>query len=95
VALPATAAGGRASRIVPALAAGAAVTAPRYAVDYVVTEFGVADLRGKTLRQRAEALVAVAHPAFRQDLLDALNTTTVPFPDRGEGDRAPRGSRAG
>ncbi len=95
VALPATAAGGVASRIVPALAAGAAVTGPRYAVDYVVTEFGVADLRGKTLRQRAEALTAVAHPAFRQGLLDALGKTTVPFPDDGKGDRTPRSSRAG
>jgi 4-hydroxybutyrate CoA-transferase len=95
VALPATAAGGKVSRIVPAFAGGTAVTAPRYAVDYVVTEFGVADLRAKTLRQRAEALVAVAHPAVRQDLLDALAKTASPFPGDGEGGRAPRGSRAG
>ena len=67
-ALPATAAGGTASRIVPRLAAGAAVTTPRHCVDFVVTEFGVADLRAKTLRQRAEALAAIAHPDFRDGL---------------------------
>jgi acyl-CoA hydrolase len=95
VALPATAAGGKVSRIVPALAAGAAVTGPRYAVDYVVTEFGAADLRGKTLRERAEALIAVAHPTARQELLDALDKATTPFPDDGKGGRASRGNRAG
>jgi 4-hydroxybutyrate CoA-transferase len=70
VALPATAAGGKASRIVPRLAAGTAVTTPRHCVDYVVTEFGVADLRAKTLRERAEALSAIAHPDFRAGLVD-------------------------
>jgi 4-hydroxybutyrate CoA-transferase len=69
VALPATAAGGTVSRLVPRLAAGTAVTTPRHCVDFVVTEFGVADLRAKTLRQRAEALAAIAHPNFRQALL--------------------------
>jgi 4-hydroxybutyrate CoA-transferase len=68
VALPATAAGGKASRIVARLPAGAAVTTPRHCADFVVTEFGVADLRAKTLRQRAEALATVAHPHFRVDL---------------------------
>lgn len=71
-ALPATAAGGRASRIAPRLAAGAAVTTPRFCVDYVVTEFGVADLRAKTLRQRAEALIGIAHPDFRPELERAV-----------------------
>lgn len=71
-ALQATAARGTASRIVPTLAAGTAVTTPRHCVDYVVTEFGVADLRAKTLRQRAEALTAIAHPDFREDLLNSI-----------------------
>ncbi len=71
VALPATAAGGKASRIVPGFAAGTAVTTPRHCVNYIVTEFGVADLRAKTLRQRAEALAAIAHPDFRAALVGA------------------------
>ena len=65
LAMTSTAARGTASRIVPQLAAGTAVTTPRYCIDFVVTEFGVADLRAKTLRERAAALAAIAHPAFR------------------------------
>ncbi len=68
IALPGTAARGASSRIVPALAAGAPVTTPRYAVDYVVTEYGVADLRAKTVRERAAALIAIAHPDMRAAL---------------------------
>jgi 4-hydroxybutyrate CoA-transferase len=68
LALTSTAARGTASRIVSRLAAGTAVTTPRHCVDYVVTEYGVADLRAKTLRERAAALAAVAHPAFREGL---------------------------
>lgn len=68
LAITATAARGTASRIVPHLAAGTAVTTPRHCVEYVVTEFGVADLRAKTLRERAAGLAAVAHPAFRETL---------------------------
>jgi 4-hydroxybutyrate CoA-transferase len=68
LAMTSTAARGTTSRIVPALAAGAAVTTPRHCVDYVVTEYGVADLRARTLRERAAALSAIAHPAFRPAL---------------------------
>lgn len=68
-ALPATAAGGKLSRIVPRLDAGAVITTPRYLADRIVTEFGVAQLRGRTLAQRAEALTAIAHPGFRAGLL--------------------------
>ncbi len=68
IALPATALGGGASRIVPALKSGAGVTTTRNHVRYVVTEFGVADLYGKTVRQRAKALIAVAAPAFKDPL---------------------------
>ena len=53
------------SRIVPVLPPGTPVTLPRGFVDYVVTEHGIATLRGKTLRQRVRELVAVAHPDFR------------------------------
>lgn len=56
------------SKIVPLLDEGAAVTTSRNDVDYVVTEYGVAKLKGKTLRQRAEALIKIAHPDFREEL---------------------------
>ena len=68
VAMTATAARGTASRIVPSLAAGTAVTTPRHCLDYVVTEYGIADLRARTLRERAAALTAIAHPQFRAAL---------------------------
>jgi len=61
-------AGERRSRIVPVLPPGTVVTTPRTFVDYVVTEYGIATLRGKTSRQRAEELCAVAHPDFQADL---------------------------
>ena len=60
---------GKASKIVPVLDEGSAVTTSRNDVDYVVTEYGVAHLTGKTLRQRAQALIAIAHPDFRQELM--------------------------
>jgi 4-hydroxybutyrate CoA-transferase len=70
IALPATAKDGRVSRIVPMLDPGSGVVTSRADVHYVVTEFGVAYLHGKTLRQRAEALIAIAHPDFREGLLE-------------------------
>lgn len=72
VALNATAARGAVSRIVPRLAAGTAVTTPRHCLQYVVTEFGVADLRAATLRERAAALAAIADPRFRSGLESAI-----------------------
>jgi len=48
------------------LSRGACVTTSRNDVHYVVTEFGIADLRGKSTRQRAEALIGIAHPDFRE-----------------------------
>jgi 4-hydroxybutyrate CoA-transferase len=68
IALPSTAANGTISRICRELDAGAAVTTSRNDVHYIVTEFGIADLWGKTLQQRAEALIAIAHPEFRDRL---------------------------
>ena len=70
IALPATARDDRVSRIVPMLDPGSGVVTTRADVHYVVTEFGVAYLHGKTLRQRAEALIAIAHPDFREGLLE-------------------------
>lgn len=68
MALPSTAAGGTISKIVPFLDHGAAVTTLRTEVNYVVTEYGIAQLWGKTLRERAKALIAIAHPDFREGL---------------------------
>ncbi len=68
IALPSTAKGGTISRIVPMLKPGAGVTTTRNDVHYVVTEYGVAYLHGKTIRQRVEALINIAHPDFREDL---------------------------
>ena len=68
IALPATAKKGAVSRIVAALSPGTAVTTMRADVDYIVTEHGVAHLRGMGLRERAEALIAIADPAFRDQI---------------------------
>ena len=68
IALPSTAQGGQSSRLVSTLAAGAGVVTTRAQVDYLVTEYGVAQLRGRSLSERAAALVAIAHPAFRETL---------------------------
>ncbi|PRR78491.1 Succinyl-CoA:coenzyme A transferase [Clostridium liquoris] len=69
IAMPATAAKGTVSKIVPLLDEGAAVTTSRNDVDYVVTEFGIAHLKGKNLRERARALINIAHPNFREGLI--------------------------
>jgi acyl-CoA hydrolase len=71
IVLQSTAKGGTLSRIVPQLAAGDVVTTPKNTTDRVVTEFGVAELRGRSIRERAQALIAIAHPAFRDELTAA------------------------
>jgi acyl-CoA hydrolase len=68
IALPSMAAGGRTSRIVSQLKPGAGVVTTRGHVHWVVTEYGAVNLFGLTLRQRAEALVRIAHPDVRGDL---------------------------
>jgi acetyl-CoA hydrolase len=68
IALPSTAKGGRVSRIVDVLVEGSGVVTTRADVHYVVTEHGIASLFGKSLRERAAELIAVAHPDFRGDL---------------------------
>lgn len=65
------------SKIVPTLAPGAAVSLQRNNVDYVVTEYGVARLKGKTIKERVEALVSIAHPDFREDLRKEANRLMI------------------
>jgi 4-hydroxybutyrate CoA-transferase len=66
--LPSTALDGVVSRIVPVLDEGTMVSVPRNYADYVVTEYGIACLMGKTVRERANELIAIAHPDFRDEL---------------------------
>src|SRR5918996_3336730 len=71
------------SRIVPWFEAGAVITTPRHQVDVIVTEHGAAELQGKTVHQRGEALAAIAHPDFRDGLLEAAERASggrTPFP---------------
>jgi RimJ/RimL family protein N-acetyltransferase len=72
IALPSTAKDGSVSRIVATIKDGAGVVTSRGNVHYVVTEFGVASLKGKSIRERALELIRVAHPKFRQELLDSV-----------------------
>ena len=94
IALPSTARNGEISRIVPTLKPGAGVVTSRGDVHYVVTEFGTAYLHGKSIRERAMALIQIAHPKFRAELLaDAkrrklvyadqidLPQNAIPYPD--------------
>ncbi len=69
IAMPSTAKKGLISRIVPLITEGSAVTTPRNDVNFVVTEFGIAQLKGKTLKERAKALIKIAHPKFRAHLI--------------------------
>jgi 4-hydroxybutyrate CoA-transferase len=75
IALPSTAKGGTVSRIVPMLTPGSGVVTSRGLVRYVVTEFGVAYLHGKSIRKRAQALIEIAHPKFRPRLYEYCERT--------------------
>ena len=77
IVLPSTAKNDTLSRIVPTLSAGTHATTSKNDVNYVVTEFGVAQLRGKSAKQRAQALIAIAHPDFRAELRAAANKLCV------------------
>jgi acyl-CoA hydrolase len=68
IALPSTAKGGTISRIVPVLDPGAGVVTTRAHVWYIVTEYGIAELHGRSIRERATALIGIAHPDFRDEL---------------------------
>ena len=63
------------SRIVPMLSPGAGVVTSRGLIRYVVTEYGVAYLHGKTIRDRAQALIEIAHPKFREELYEYCEKT--------------------
>ena len=69
IAVPSTASRGTVSRIVPALYEGTAVTTTRNEVDYVITEYGIAQLAGKTNLQRLNALINISHPDFRDEIM--------------------------
>lgn len=82
IAMPATAQEGRISRIVPMLTQGAGVVTTRGDVHYVVTEYGIAYLHGKTIRERALAMMNIAHPAFRPWLLEEAKRLKYLYPDQ-------------
>lgn len=77
IVLPSTAKDDTISRIVPALSSGTHVTTSKNDVNYVVTEFGVAQLRGKSAKQRAQELIGIAHPNFRAELTEAARKQGV------------------
>ena len=76
--LRSTALGGAVSRIVSQQEEGAMVTIPRTFADIVVTEYGVARLLGKSIRERARELIAIAHPDYRSDLKKAAEMLYYP-----------------
>lgn len=77
IAFPSTAKNGTVSKIVPTLTPGAIVSTSKNDVDYIVTEYGAAKLRGKTLGQRTKALIAIAHPKFRDELTFAAKKQNI------------------
>ncbi|KUK43240.1 MAG: Acetyl-CoA hydrolase/transferase [Methanothrix harundinacea] len=82
LALPSTADGGRASRIVPALRPGSGVTLSRGDVHYVVTEYGIAYLHAKNVRERAMDLISIAHPDHRPWLIEEAKRLNLIYPDQ-------------
>jgi acyl-CoA hydrolase len=82
IAMPSTARDGRISRIVPRLTEGAGVVTTRGDVHYVVTEYGVAYLHGKSIRQRVLDLIHIAHPRFRKELLQAAKAQNYIYEDQ-------------
>jgi acyl-CoA hydrolase/GNAT superfamily N-acetyltransferase len=82
IALPSTAAGGTMSRIVPSLSKGAGVMITRGDVYYVVTEYGIAYLHGKNVRERVLALISIAHPRFREHLLEEAKSNLYIYGDQ-------------
>ena len=82
IALPSTAQNGRVSRIVPSLSEGAGVATTRGDVHFVVTEYGIAELKGKSIYQRVMELAQIAHPKFREDLIDVAKKRHYIFADQ-------------
>lgn len=77
IVLPSTASNGRISRIVDSFVSGAPITTPRADVDYVVTEWGIAALRNRSLGQRLKAMIDIAHPSFRDVLMHRARTSQI------------------
>ena len=82
LALQSTAENGEVSRIVPFLKEGAGVTLTRGDVHYVVTEFGIAYLHGKNIRERAMDLIAISHPKFRHWLIEEAKKLNLIYKDQ-------------
>ncbi|MFZ1983873.1 MAG: GNAT family N-acetyltransferase [Desulfatitalea sp.] len=82
IALPSTAQNGKVSRIVPSLSEGAGVATTRGDVNFVVTEYGVAELKGKSIYQRVMELAQIAHPKFREELIDVAKKRHYIFADQ-------------
>ncbi len=82
ICIKSTAMDGEISRIVPRLSEGAGVVTTRGDVDVIITEYGLATLHGKTIRERVLSLIAIAHPKFRNDLLEAAKKMHYVFEDQ-------------
>ncbi|MHA1791742.1 MAG: GNAT family N-acetyltransferase [Promethearchaeota archaeon] len=82
IVLPSTAMNGEISRIVPCICNGARVTIPMFDVHYVVTEYGIAHLHGKSIRERVLAMINIAHPKFRKSLLEEAKKIKYIFQDQ-------------
>lgn len=82
IAVPSTTKDGKESRIRPHLQEGAGVVATRGDVQYIVTEYGIAYLRGKSIRERAMSLINIAHPRFRKGLLEEAKRRAYVYPDQ-------------
>jgi acyl-CoA hydrolase len=80
--MPSTAENGTISRIVPFLKEGAGVTLHRGDVHYVVTEYGIAYLQGKNIRERAMELISITHPKFRPRLIEEAKKQNLIFKDQ-------------
>ncbi|MCJ8500054.1 bifunctional acetyl-CoA hydrolase/transferase family protein/GNAT family N-acetyltransferase [Desulfatitalea alkaliphila] len=82
IAIPSTAQKGRVSRIVPSLSEGAGVATTRGDVNFVVTEYGIAELKGKSIYQRVMELAQIAHPKFREELIEVAKKRHYIFADQ-------------
>jgi GNAT superfamily N-acetyltransferase len=82
IAIPSTAQNGKVSRIVPQLSAGAGVATTRGDVNFIVTEYGIAALQGKSIYQRVIELAQIAHPKFREELIESAKKLHYIFADQ-------------
>ena len=82
IALPSTAQNGTVSRIVPHLSEGAGVATTRADVNFIITEFGIAELKGKGIYQRVMELAQIAHPKFREELIEVAKKRHYIFADQ-------------